>query len=239
MEDNQTGAQIDLGKQVKATPTTVLDVIANPRGFFRKMPKTGGFLAPFIFMALMGVIGGLIQTILAILGLGGGGMLSGLAAVILMPLLVGIFSFIGAAILFIFWKILGSRESFETAFRCGAYTAAILPVITFLDIIPYLGSVLGLVWMTFLLVVASTAVHGIAAKKAWLAFGTICAILAVSSISMEIAAHRVSSSMENWKRSNQAQLDKLDHLDQMSPEEAGKAMGQFLKGFGQVAQEKK
>ncbi|MEJ2033104.1 MAG: YIP1 family protein [Deltaproteobacteria bacterium] len=239
MEDSHKGAQMDVGKQVKAIPATAFEVIANPGGFYRNMPKEGGFLPPLIFMVTMGVAGGLLQTILALAGLVRGSMFSSMAALILMPLLVGIFSFVGAAVLYGFWKILGSRESFETAFRCGAYAAAILPFTTFLDIIPYLGSVLGLAWMTFLLVAASIKVHGIAAKKAWIAFGTICAVIAVSSVSMEMAARRVSSRMENRNRGNQAQLDKLNHLDEMSPEEAGKTVGQFLKGFGQVAQEKK
>ncbi|MFN2368820.1 MAG: YIP1 family protein [Desulfurivibrionaceae bacterium] len=221
---------------MKTVPATALEVITNPTGFFRQMPKTGGFLPPLLFMALMGVAGGLLQVILALVGLGGD-LMSGLLAVILIPLLVGIFSFVGAAILFMFWKILGSEESFETAFRCGAYTAAILPLTTLLNVIPYLGSILGLVWMTYLLVLASTEVHGIAAKKAWVAFGALCAIMAITSVSMEIAARKISKGMENWQQTNQAQFDSLDKLEEMSPEEAGQAMGQFLKAFGQTAQE--
>jgi hypothetical protein len=230
--DNQAQASQGLGQQVRAVPGTVLEVITSPAGFFRQMPRTGGFLPPLLFMVLMGVAGGLLQVVLALVGLGGD-LVSGLLAVILMPLLVGIFGFIGAAILFLFWKIIGSQESFETAFRCGAYTAAILPLTTVFNIIPYLGSIMGLVWMTYLLVVASTEVHGIAAKKAWIAFGAIGAVLAISSLSVEIAARKMMRGMGEWQQSNQRVLKDMDKLDEMSPEEAGKALGQFLKGLGQ------
>jgi hypothetical protein len=39
--------------------------------------------------------------------------------------------------------------------------------------------------------------------------------------------------MGEWQQSNQRVLKDMDKLDEMSPEEAGKALGQFLKGLGQ------
>ena len=235
MEQLQNADQ--MGEQIKGVPAAAIQVITNPGGFYRQMPKTGGFVAPLLFMVVMGVVAGLLGALLSLLGLGSGGVISGMAAVILMPIMVAVFGFISAAILFVVWKMIGSQESYETAYRCMAYTAAIIPITTLLDLIPYLGSILGLVWMTYLLVVASTEVHGIQTKKAWVAFGAICALLAVSSVSMEIAGRKLSSSMEEWQQENQAQLDQLDNMDEMSPEEAGEAVGQFLKAFGQSTQE--
>ncbi len=230
MDNTQAQDPQGIGEQIKATPATALEVITNPTGFFRQMPKTGGFLPPLIFMIVMGAIGGLLQAILGLFGLGSADVISGLIALILMPIMVAIFSFVGAAILFVFWKILGSTESYETAFRCGAYTAAIMPITILLNIIPYLGGILGLAWMTFLLVQASIEVHGLAAKKAWIAFGILFALLAISSITTEIATRKISRSMAEWQQTNQAQID------EMSPEEAGKAMGKFLKAFEEAAE---
>lgn len=231
MDNTHAQTAQGLAEQIKATPATALEVITNPAGFFRQMPKTGGFLAPLLFMVVMGAIGGVLQAILGLFGLGSGDMISGLIALILMPIMVAIFSFVGAAILFVFWKILGSAESYETAFRCGAYTAAIMPITILLNIIPYLGTILGLAWMTFLLVQASMEVHGMASKKAWTAFGILFAFLAISSISTEIASRKISKSMAAWQQNNG------DHLEEMTPEEAGKAMGEFLKAFGKTAEQ--
>jgi hypothetical protein len=233
MNDQSQSIQQQLQGEARSLPAIVFAVITNPVRFFRQMPKTGGYLAPLIFMVLIGVVGGLLLTILALFGLGRGGVLTGLAAVVLMPLMMAIFSFLGAAILFIFWKILGSGESFETAYRCSAYASAIMPVTVVLQVVPYLGSVLGLAWMTCLMVVASTEVHRIAAKKAWIAFGIVGGLLILSNLSVEIAGRKMMHGMKTWGRQTG-----LDNLDDMAPEEAGKAIGQFLKGIGQAAEEK-
>ncbi len=233
MNDQSQSIQQQLQGEAKSIPATFIDVITSPAGSFRQMPKSGGYLAPLIFMVLIGAVGGLLLSLLALFGLGRGGVIGGLAAVVLMPIMMGIFGFLGAAILYVFWKILGSGESFETAYRCSAYAAAIMPVTAVLQVIPYLGSVLGLAWMTYLMVVASTEVHGIGAKKAWIAFGIIGALLMVSNLTVEIAGRKMMHEMETW-----GQQTGLDNVEDMDPEEAGKAIGRFLKGIGRAAEEK-
>jgi uncharacterized membrane protein YdjX (TVP38/TMEM64 family) len=41
---------------------------------------------------------------------------AGFGAIIFMPIAVAIGSFIGAAILFVIWKLMGSQEDYETAY---------------------------------------------------------------------------------------------------------------------------
>jgi hypothetical protein len=217
------GQQIE--KNITAILNTMVEVIRNPVGFFRRMPKSGGFVEPLIFMVSMGVAAGVIQAILAILGLGfAGSFLMALTSIIIVPIMVGIFGFVGAAILFVIWKIMGSQQSFETAYRCGAYAGGIVPVTTVLGIIPYLGPILGLVWGTYLIVVASVEVHNIAAKTAWIVFGAIAALFALISIGSQFAARRVTSGLNKWEQ-------EMGKTGEMTPEEAGKAMGEFLKGL--------
>jgi hypothetical protein len=217
------GQQIE--KNITAILNTMVEVIRNPVGFFRRMPKSGGFVEPLIFMVSMGVAAGVIQAILAILGLGfAGSFLMALTSIIIVPIMVGIFGFVGAAILFVIWKIMGSQQSFETAYRCGAYAGGIVPVTTVLGIIPYLGPVLGLVWGTYLIVVASVEVHNIAAKTAWIVFGAIAALFALISIGSQFAARKVTSGLNKWEQ-------EMGKTGEMTPEEAGKAMGEFLKGL--------
>jgi hypothetical protein len=222
----------------KIWPTSV-EVITRPNEFFSKMPRSGGFLQPMFFMVAIGLVTGLIHTLLTLINLSPGGSITGLAALILMPLVVAVFGFVGAAILFGIWKVMGSRESYETAYRGMAYTAAIMPVTAVLGIIPYLGGIIGLVWMTYLIVVVSIVVQKIKAKTAWVVFGAICAFFALTSLGAEIAGRKMAKRMDAWQVENQDNIEALEKLQDMSPEEAGKAMGEFLRGLKEASEEKK
>ena len=216
-------AQIE--KSVTSILKTAIEVVTKPVGFFRSMPISGGFAEPLVFMVSMGVVAGILHALLTIVGLSyAASFLMAIASIIIIPVLVAIFGFVGAAILFVIWRIMGSQQSFETAYRCGAYAGGIVPITTVLGVIPYLGPVVGLVWMTYLLVVASVEVHKLNPKPAWIVFGAICAFFALASISSQFASRRMAKDMTKWG-------EKMEKMDDMTPEEAGKAMGEFFKGL--------
>ena len=112
-----------------AMPQTAVNIITKPAEFFQEMPKSGGFLEPLVFAVIMGFISGIIQAILSFIGLGPGagygGGIHGFSMIIFMPIAAAIGSFIGGAILFIIWKLMGSQEDYEAAYRCGAYLMAL------------------------------------------------------------------------------------------------------------------
>jgi hypothetical protein len=180
-----------------AMPQTAVNVVTKPAEFFKTMPKTGGFLEPLVFAVIMGFIAGIISAILGLLGLtydaGYTGAWSMLGMIIVMPIAVAIGSFIGAAILFIIWKLIGSQENYETAYRCGAYLMALAPIVVILRVIPYAGGVISMAIYVFFLVIASTQVHNIPSQKAWLVFGIIGVILALMGISGEYKARNLGS----------------------------------------------
>jgi len=195
-----------------AIPQTAIKVVTSPAEFFREMPKTGGFVEPLVFMVVMaavgGLLGGLLQAVSSLLGLHlYVGMQMGIAAIIVLPIMAAvgaaIFGFVAAAILFVIWKLMGSGESYETAYRCVAYLTALSPVTTLFGIIPYLGGAIGLVIFTIYLVAASVQTHGIPAQRAWVVLGILAAIFIVLSVSAQIAARRFARNMEqaaeSWK----------------------------------------
>lgn len=189
------------GIDFAAIPQTAIKVLTSPSAFFREMPKTGGFVEPLIFMVVMGVIGGIIQTVFSFIGLSMvAGMAMGIASIIMLPILIAIFGFVGAAIIFVIWKLMGSQESYETAYRCVAYMSALTPITTVLGIIPYIGPVIGIVLMTFLIVIASVEVHSIPSQKAWLVFGIIGAIFIIMSISSQFAARKLAKETTRLKK---------------------------------------
>src|SRR4030042_69048 len=180
---------------------TAVSVLTSPSAFFREMPKTGGFVGPLIFMVIMGIISGLIQTVFSLVGLHiAAGMAMGVASIILFPIIIAIGGFIGAAILFVIWRLLGSQESYETAYRCGAYISVLMPIITVLGLIPYLGSAVGIALYVYFLVIASVEVHKIPSQKAWLVFGIIGAIFIILSISGQVSARRAGNRLDQYRK---------------------------------------
>ena len=212
------------GINVAAIPQTALKVLTSPAAFFREMPKTGGFVDPLVFMVGMGVIGGLIQAVFVIVGLHiVAGFAAGVASIIILPVMIAIFGFVGAAIIFFIWKLMGSQESYETAYRCAAYISALTPITTVLGIIPYAGAAIGIVLTTFFLVTASVEVHKLPSQKAWLVFGIIGGILIVMSISSQFAARRFARQMEETSKEVQKAAEDMQkkaeeaqkHLEEM------------------------
>jgi len=207
-------------------------VIRSPASFYRQMPLSGGYTDPLIFAVVMGVAAGIVRIVLSLLGFSFGKFfIVFLTWLIITPILTGLFTFVAAAILFVIWQLMGSRQSYEVSFRCAAYALAITPVTAVLNFIPYLGVVAGLVWMAYILVCASVEVHGTEPKIAWIVFGAICAILALCSVSMQHTARGLQHKMENMRNG-------LGDIQKMKPEEAGKALGEFMKGVQKGMDEK-
>jgi len=213
----------------KARLNTVIDaagrMLKDPAGFYRDMEKTGGFLDPLIYVVVMAAGTGLIIAVLSLLGAGMTGAIAiGLGAVIVFPVFAVIGSFIAAAILFLTWKLLGSNESYQTGYRCVAYATVVYPVSALLGLIPYLGSMAGVVWGMYLMTVATTEVHRLKRKTAYIVFGVLGVLLIISNISAERESRRMAPVQK-------AINEQSPENEYKPPVEAGEAMDGFLKGF--------
>src|SRR5690606_29945804 len=131
--------QFDINKVINDAKS----VLTNPAGYYQTMAKSGGFVEPLICIAVMAVAMGVISAIFSLFSSGAGRMLAwGFAAIVILPIGAVIGASIGAAILFVVWKLMGSEESYETAFRCLAAATAVYPVMAILSIIPYIGTII-------------------------------------------------------------------------------------------------
>ncbi len=206
----------------------MIGVIVKPAEFFRAMPKKGGYAKPLVFLVAMAVLTAVIGALLGVLGFGPTGVLAmGFIGIILLPVMAIIGSFIGAAILFVIWKIMGSSEEYETAYRCVAYGYAYAPVAMLVSGIPYLGSLVMALWPMALMAIASIHVHGRSTVVSWVVFGLLGGLFALSSVGIERSVRMLSSEFGGMQQKN---------IEEMTPEEAGKALGEFLKGFRQQQQ---
>lgn len=195
--DADSGGQIDF----EAIPVAAIKVITNPVEFYQGMKKSGGYVEPLVFMIALSVIAGVVSAVLSLFGLGmATAMTAGLIAVILIPIFVIIFSFIGAGIAFVIWKMMGSQEDFETAFRCVAYTAAIAPINAVLGVIPYLGSIVSALWPMALLAIASIHVHRRSTQLSWGVFGALGVLFVLIGLTGERASRQMADEMQDWQQ---------------------------------------
>jgi len=175
----------------KSILNTAVSVIRNPFEFYRQMPREGGFREPVLFLAVMIFIGlfiNLIRTASANL----------VGSIVLLvagtPILV-LLSFLGALFLHIVWKVLGSQESYETAYRCMAYTYAVLPIASVLLIFPVAGAVIDTLWIGFLIIVASINVHRIKPSIAWVVWGVITILFVGVNLTLDMGMRKAGTAI--------------------------------------------
>ena len=213
----------------KARLNTIINdagrILRDPAGFYRDMERSGGFVDPLIYVVFMAAGTGLIFAVLSLLGAGLTGAISiGLGAVLVFPIFAVGGSFIAAAMLFLIWKALGSKESYETGYRCIAYATVIYPVSAVLGLIPYLGSMVGVVWGMYLMIVATTEVHRLKRITAYIVFAVLGVLLIVSNFTAERESRRMAAGQKIVSEQQPGSEDKR-------PVEAGEALDGFLKGF--------
>jgi hypothetical protein len=204
-------------------PKTAVKVITAPALFFREMPKHGGLHEPFLFLicmaAVTGLVGGLARAVTKLLGLElYAGLAMGVVSFALLPvfyaLIGGFFGFIAAALFHGIWKLMGSKETYATAYRCIAYLSALAPLTALLAVIPLIGGSLGIIVFIAYLGSASSLVHGIAIKRAWLVFGCVGVVLIVLSVSTRYAAWRFANNMAQAAKSWQGATEQMERSAQ-------------------------
>jgi hypothetical protein len=86
-----------------------------------------------------------------------------------------------------------------------------------------------------LIVTASVEVHKIKRATAWLVFGILAGLLCLMGVGSQCAARRMSGEMAPWV---ERMGEMGDDMEDMTPEDAGKALGDFLKGLQESTEEK-
>ncbi len=165
------------------------------------MPKTGGFLEPLVFMVVMGLIGASLQAVFSAAGLQPMELDGDAFSLIIMfTLIIVVSGFVASAIYFVIWKLMGSNESFETAYRCNAYISALIPVSTVLNLVPYVAPAISVLLSTVFLVTASIYVHNLPSRRSWLVFGALGLIFMMVSVTGDMALKRLREDTEAQKQ---------------------------------------
>jgi len=175
------------------------EVMQRPSDFYRGMPKTGGYTDPLTFAAISFIIYALLAALLTVLfgsGTHMNGMYDGmyegmygsvrelgffavLMTVIITPIAGIISLFIEAAILYIIYKILGGKGSYEGTVRFISYATAVMV----LSWIPIIGWIAG-IYEIYLYIVGGMYVHGVSMARSAIAIllPTLLVILLIAII---------------------------------------------------------
>ena len=165
---------------------TARDTLITPADFFSRLPIRGGFLSPLLYALIMGTLGAMIGSIWGfvfdnplLIQAARSANLTILVGVFI-PIVVLVAIIVSAALLHGSLFLLGgAREDFEATFRVVCYSE----VTQLLNIVPVIGSVVGLIWRVYLLTVGLREVHRISTGKAFmgvlLPFVVTCAFVSL------------------------------------------------------------
>jgi len=155
------------------------DVIFSPRIFYSQMPQSGGFFHPAGFLFIMILIGMIINVVGTVFLIGQPAIWSIPITIIFFSVIIFLGGFLISFVLYIVWRLLGSNKSYETAFRCFAYSSAISPLTSLIAFIPLIGIPMCVLWIIILLIIASETVHSLkptVVRPFWLLVGLIVVI---------------------------------------------------------------
>jgi len=154
-----------------ALVATGREALLNPGDFFSRLPVRGGFLSPLLYALILGTLGAMIGSIWGfvfdnplLIQAARSANLTVLVGVFI-PIVVLVAIIVSAALLHGSLFLLGgAREDFEATFRVVCYSE----VTQLLNIVPVIGSVVGLIWRIYLLTVGLREVHRISTGKAFM-----------------------------------------------------------------------
>ena len=204
-------AQISL-IDVNAIIELAKSIIIKPREFFEQMPTHGGYREPLIFITVIGIIAGLTAAALSFFSSGHLGSMSfGITSIILLPVAAIAGCYIASAIMFVIWKLMGSREEYEASFRCVAYSYVIIPVAVIASIIPYIGTLTANLWWFWLIYIATLTVHKLESQKSSIVLGIIATVFLIGNLAGE------NTQREYEQRHNEFN-EQMSNIQNLSPE---------------------
>ena len=159
---------------------TLRRVLVNPARFFEQMPREGGYLSPVLFVVQVALISAVLSAVVELFVAGVGSAFTELLqALVALPVYALFIATVFSLAFALLWKLMGSQQGFEVAFRCVAYSFALFPVWVLLSeqhaVLQWLVLAIGIV----LLAIASEKVHSIEKLNARVAMVVIAAVTAI------------------------------------------------------------
>ena len=147
---------------------TIKDVLLTPQTFFHRMPSQVGLNQPLYFALVLGVVAAFFVWMWSLAGSSlqmfvaddleevFQGPLYSFFAFLFSPITVAILVFLKAGLIHLVLMLVGgNRLGFEATFRVAAYGEAA----AILTLVPFCGSVIGVLWGLFITIVGLYSIH--------------------------------------------------------------------------------
>ena len=147
---------------------TIKDILLTPRTFFHRMPTRIGLAQPLYFALVLGVVAAFFGWMWSLAGSSlqmfvaedleevVKGPLYSFLAFLFSPVTVAILVFLKAGLIHLMLMLVGgNRLGFEATFRVAAYGEAA----GIMALLPFCGSVLGVLWSLFITIVGLYSIH--------------------------------------------------------------------------------
>jgi len=147
---------------------TIKDVLLTPRTFFHRMPTQVGLAQPLYFALVLGIVAAFFGWMWSLAGSSlqmfvaddlaevVKGPLYSFLAFLFSPVTVAILVFLKAGLIHLVLMLVGGNKlGFEATFRVAAYGEAA----GILALLPFCGSILGVLWSLFITIVGLYSIH--------------------------------------------------------------------------------
>jgi len=180
-DQSEAGGEIGSDLSFKNLFQWAVLLVKSPKQFFTNLTKTGGYGVPMVYALFWLFLGSMVEFGVSKIRPAAEGapdfpLVMELVLLLLAPFLLLLMGFIGAAVLFVLWHLMGSPNNYRAAFRCWAMMAPVSVFSALLGIYQPL-SLLAFLYGTFLLINASKAYHGISTKKSCWVWGSIAVVV--------------------------------------------------------------
>lgn len=159
---------------------TVKAVLVTPANFYAGMPVTGGFVQPVLFVVIIALVTALLLALAELFVAGFASALTQLLQGLVALPVYGLLVCLGLSVLFyLSGSLLESGQSFETAFRCSAYSFAVFPLWM---LVQGQHEILQIVVLAFWAVILSSAAEVVIKVKPLLARAVLAVLVALVSV---------------------------------------------------------
>ena len=134
------------------------------------------------YVAIMGILASLLGLLVEGSVITGGSGIGVLLALAIAPVIAVIASFILAGLIHLVCSLSGTTANFADSYSISAASAALAPLSVFLNLIPVIGPMIGLIWGWWIVSEGGRAVHRLPKKRARLLFGMMYGAFAVSGL---------------------------------------------------------
>ena len=171
-----------MSDQVRRILDRSVSILVQPYLYFSMDDEGLDFSEGARYVAIMGILASLLGLLVGGSVFTGGSGMGVLLTLAIAPVVAVIASFILAGLIHLVCSLSGTRADFGDSYGISAASAVLAPLSVFLNVIPVIGSVIGLIWGWWIVSEGGRAVHRLSKERARLLFGMMYGAFAVSGL---------------------------------------------------------